>query len=221
MAERWATWDCYGTLIDWNTGIGTVLGELFGETERARLLDRYHVVEPEVQAERYRTYREVLDLVTARLADEEGRGLADGERTMMSESLADWPAFPEVPERLQELVDRGWSLVILSNCDRDLLAQSLPRLGAPFERVIVAEDVRSYKPAHGHWEAFFAQTGAPRDRYVHVAQSLFHDIAVADELGLPSVWVNRLDETSPGPRPTREVSDLNALPDVLDELVVP
>ena len=83
-----------------------------------------------------------------------------------------------MPAQLQELVDRGWNLVILSNCDRDLLAQSLPRLGAPFERVIVAEDVRSYKPAHGHWDAFFAQTGAPRDRYVHVAQSQFHDIVV-------------------------------------------
>ena len=220
MAERWATWDCYGTLIDWNEGIGTVLGELFGESERARLLDRYHQVEPEVQAERYRTYREVLDLVTARLAAEEGRDLAGDERTIMSESLGDWPAFPEVPGTLQELVDRGWNLVILSNCDRDLLAQSLPRLGAPFARVIVAEDVRSYKPAHGHWDAFFAQTGAPRDRYVHVAQSQFHDIVVVDELGLPSVWINRLDETAAS-RPTRELPDLNALPDVLDELVAP
>lgn len=220
MGDRWATWDCYGTLIDWNEGIGTVLGRVFGESERARLLDRYHEVEPEVQAERYRIYREVLDLVLARLAAEEGRELSDDERTAMSESLKDWPAFPEVPDKLHKLVDRGWNLVILSNCDRDLLAQSLPRLEAPFERVIVAEDVRSYKPAHGHWDAFFSQTNAPRDRYVHVAQSQFHDIVVADELGLPSVWVNRLGETAQA-RPTREVPDLNTLPDVLDELVAP
>ena len=218
MAERWATWDCYGTLIDWNAGIGTVLGELFGDSQRARLLDRYHEVEPEVQAERYRTYREVLDLVTARLAAEEGRELAGEERTIMSESLGDWPAFPEVPGKLQNLVDRGWNLVILSNCDRDLIASSLPRLGAPVDLVIVAEDVRSYKPAHGHWREFAERTGVTADRHVHVAQSLFHDIAPANDLGLRTVWINRQDE-APGPRPTRELPDLTALADTVDELV--
>jgi len=218
MAERWATWDCYGTLIDWNTGIGTVLGELFGESERARLLDRYHVVEPEVQAERYRTYREVLDLVTATLARERGAELAPGDIHAMSDSLPSWPAFPEVPGSLAEADRRGWRLVILSNCDRDLIASSVPKLGVDFADVIVAQDVGSYKPAPGHWRRFDERHPESRGRHVHVGASRFHDIAPASEMGLPSIWINRLAEPS-DPRATVELTELSGLPDALDGLL--
>jgi 2-haloacid dehalogenase len=218
MADRWTTYDCYGTLIDWRQGIGDVLGRLFGEQHRARLLGRYYEVEAAIQADGYRTYRDVLDLGTARIADEEGRELAPDERTAMSESLRDWPAFPDTGGALGELRRRGWKLAILSNCDRDLIASSLPWLGAPVDLVIVAEDVRSYKPAHGHWREFAERTGVTADRHVHVAQSLFHDIAPANDLGLRTVWINRQDE-APGPRPTRELPDLTALADTVDELV--
>jgi 2-haloacid dehalogenase len=156
---RWATFDCYGTLIDWNGGISAVLAGVFGpDADVPRLLHRYHEIEPEIQTERYRRYREVLDLCLAGLALDEGRVLGDGEAHVLSESLADWPAFPEVPGSLAELKRRGWSLAILSNCDRDLIAQSLPRLGVRFDRVIVAEDVGSYKPQPGHWNRFFELT---------------------------------------------------------------
>jgi 2-haloacid dehalogenase len=216
--DRWATFDCYGTLIDWNGGIGSVLARLFGDDRRDALLARYHEVEPRVEAEQYRTYREVLDLVTAELAAEEGRPLGDGEGTAMSESLASWPAFDEVPAALAEAKGRGWRLGILSNCDRDLLESSLPRLGVDVDEVVVAEDVRSYKPAPGHWQEFFERTGAARDHHVHVGASLFHDIGPANSQGMPSVWVNRMGE-QPEPRPTREISTLAPLPIVLDELV--
>jgi 2-haloacid dehalogenase len=139
MADRWTTYDCYGTLIDWRRGIGGVLSRLFGEQHRARLLGRYYEVEAAIQADGYRTYREVLDLGTARIAEEEERELTAGERTAMSESLRDWPAFPDTGDALGELRRRGWKLAILSNCDRDLIASSLPRLGAPVDLVIVAE----------------------------------------------------------------------------------
>jgi 2-haloacid dehalogenase len=218
MADRWATFDCYGTLIDWNAGIRGALEGLFGVAEAPGLLDRYHQVEPEIQEEAYRSYAEVMTLAVERLAQETGRALPEGESNALARSLPEWPPFPEVPGSLAELRRRGWKLAILSNSDRDLIAASMKRLGVPFDLAIVAEDVQSYKPAHGHWERFYELTTADRDHHVHVAQSHFHDIATADELGLKSVWVNRLGEQG-DPPPTREIRDLSPLPDTLDELV--
>ena len=139
---------------------------------------------------------------------------------MLPQSLPDWPAFPEVPDALAELRRRGWSLAILSNTDRELIEASQRTLGGQFDLAVVAEDVESYKPAHGHWERFFELTTADRDRHVHVAASLFHDIAPATELGLTTVWINRLGEQAE-PEPDRELPDLVELPDTLDELVSP
>jgi 2-haloacid dehalogenase len=218
MADRWATFDCYGTLIDWNTGIRDVLERLFGVEEAPELLRRYHELEPEIQEEAYRPYGEVMTLALERLAQETGRTLPEGESNAVARSLPEWPPFPEVPDVLAELRRRGWKLAILSNSDRDLIAASMKRLGVPFDLAIVAEDVHSYKPAHGHWERFYEATTADRERHVHVAQSHFHDIVPANELGLTSVWVNRLGETGEPPS-TREIPDLRQLPDTLDELV--
>ena len=109
-------------------------------------------------------------------------------------------------------------LAILSNTDRDLIAASQRQLEVPIDLSIVAEDIRSYKPGHAHWVHFFEATTAQRERHVHVAASLFHDIAPSRELGLRSVWINRLGEQA-DPEPDRELTDLSALPDTLDELV--
>jgi 2-haloacid dehalogenase len=217
-ADRFATFDCYGTLIDWDAGIRTTLARLFGADDADALLLRYHEVEPQVQAERYRTYREVLDLVTGMLAAERGEQLAAGDATAMSESLADWPAFPEVPAALAEARSRGWQLVILSNCDRDLIAASVPKLGVEFADVIVAEDVGSYKPEPGHWRRFGERHPDAAGRHVHVGASRFHDIAPASGLGLPSIWINRLAEPA-DPRADAELTDLSGLPDALDDLL--
>jgi 2-haloacid dehalogenase len=216
--ERWLTFDCYGTLIDWNGGISSVLQAVFGASEVPRLLARYHELEPQIEAERYRSYRQVLDLCLAGIAMEEGRALADDETTALSESLQRWPAFPEVPETLRRLQEGGWRLAILSNCDRDLIAASLPRLDVRFDRVITAEDVGSYKPGHGHWQRFAELTSADPGQHVHVGASLFHDVAPAGELGIPCVWVNRLAESA-GPEPGREVPDLRGVPEAADQLV--
>jgi 2-haloacid dehalogenase len=215
---RWATFDCYGTLIDWNGGIGRELERLFGAERTPRLLGRYHALEPQVQADAYRSYAEVMTLTLLRLAAEEELSIPEGETAALVHSLPDWEPFPEVPDALRELRARGWSLAILSNSDRDLIAASMRRLGVPFDLAVVAEDVRSYKPEHGHWEHFFEVTTAERDRHVHVAQSHYHDIVPASELGLTSVWINRLGESGE-PQPTRELPDLRRLPDTLDELV--
>jgi 2-haloacid dehalogenase len=216
--DRWATFDCYGTLIDWNAGIKGELERLFGVEDAPRLLERYHKLEPEVQAEAYRSYGEVLTLTLMRLADEENLAIPEGEADALVLSLPAWEPFPEVRASLEELGSRGWKLAILSNSDRNLIAASRQRIGVLFEAIVVAEDVGSYKPAQGHWDRFREETGAHGESHVHVAASLFHDIAPANELGIRSVWINRLDE-QPGPKPTRELPDLSNLPETLDELV--
>jgi len=215
--SRWATFDCYGTLIDWNTGIGTVLERLYGAERAPELLRRYHELEPQVQVQAYRSYAEVLSLTLERLANEIGYGVPEGESGVLAQSLPEWPTYLEVPETLAELRRRGWSLAILSNTDRELIAASQRTLGVPIDLAVVAEDIRSYKPAPLHWEYFFELTTADRDRHVHVAASLFHDIAPAQELGLKTVWINRLGEQA-DPEPDCELPDLSGLPDALDEL---
>ena len=216
---RWATFDCYGTLVDWNTGIGDELSRLLGDSQGDALLDRYHEIEPRIQRERPDArYRDVMALALAELASETGRELPAGESDALGRSLPRWPIFPEVPAALAEAHERGWKLVALSNSDSDLIEASLQQIGVPFDRAIVASDIGSYKPARGHWRAFYESTGAGRERHVHVAQSHFHDIAPADQLGIPTIWINRLNERHE-PSPTRELPDLTRLADVLDELV--
>jgi 2-haloacid dehalogenase len=202
--ERWASFDCYGTLIDWNSGIRRALGS-------DELLERYHELEPQVQAESpAASYRDVLTEVSRRL------GVLDPEA--LARSLPSWEPFPEVRAALEEARGRGWKLAALSNTDRDFIDASLERIGVPFELAIVASEIGSYKPARAHWDRFFAQTGAATDGHVHVAQSHFHDIVPARELGLTTIWINRLGEQAEPP-PTRELPDLTRLPDTLDELV--
>jgi 2-haloacid dehalogenase len=216
--QRWATFDCYGTLIDWNGGIQDQLERLFGVQDAPRLLERYHELEPEVQQDGSMTYKAVLTETLIRLAESERLPIPEGESDALPLSLPHWAPFEEVPAALTELRHRGWNLVILSNSDRDLIAESMKRLGVPIDLAIVAEELGSYKPCLAHWERFFEVTTADRQHHVHVAASLFHDIAPARELGLTSVWINRLGEQA-DPEPTRELTDLSSLPDTLDELV--
>jgi 2-haloacid dehalogenase len=221
MAARWATFDCYGTLVDWNAGIEAQLGRLFGSSVGGQQLARYHAIEPRVQREHpTRSYREVMAAVLAGLAAESGVALPPGERDALGRSLPGWPVFAEVPGALAEAHGRGWQLVALSNTDRDLIEASLQAIGVPFERAIVASEIGSYKPAHEHWRAFYASTGADPSRHIHVAQSHFHDIVPAHDLSIRSIWINRLAERAE-PAPTRELPDLTGLADVLDELVPP
>jgi len=210
--ERWATFDCYGTLIDWNGGIRRELARVYTEERADELLARYHELEPQLEADGTLSYRQVLTEAMRRL------NAPAGDQDALARSLPDWQPFPEVPAALQEARARGWKLAILSNTDRDFIDASMARLGVPFELAIVASEIGSYKPAHPHWERFFQETQAKREGHVHVAASLFHDIVPANELGLRSIWINRLGEP-PEPRPTRELRDLDHLPETLDELV--
>jgi len=209
---RWATFDCYGTLIDWNAGIRAELARVFGEDRAGAQLHRYHELEPELEADGTLRYREVMTEAMRRL------GAPAGEESGLAQSLPGWQAFPEVRTSLEEVRRRGWRLAILSNTDPDFIAASKELIGVPFDETVVAGEIGSYKPGLGHWREFAARTNADPARHVHVAASLFHDIAPARELGLASVWINRLGER-PGPAPTVELADLTGLADVLDTLV--
>jgi 2-haloalkanoic acid dehalogenase type II len=210
VADRWVTFDCYGTLIDWNGGIRAELARVFGEERADERLERYHQLEPELEADGTRSYREVLTEAMR------GLGAPPGEEEALARSLPQWQPFPEVPEALAEAGEQGWKLAILSNTDRDYIDASIARLGVSFELAIVASEIGSYKPALGHWRAFEERIGRAPD--VHVAASLFHDIGPANELGLPSVWINRLGER-PGPEPTKEQPDLANLAATLEAVV--
>ena len=211
-SDRWATFDCYGTLIDWNGGIRRELVRVFGEDRADERLARYHEIEPGLQTGGARSYREVMTETMREL------GAPDQEVSGLAKALPSWEPFPEVRSSLEEARARGWNLAILSNTDRDFIEASMKQIGVPFELAIVASEIGSYKPGHLHWSRFFEETAAPPERHVHVAQSYFHDIVPANELGLRSIWINRYGQ-SHEPPPTRELEDLSRLPDALDELV--
>jgi 2-haloacid dehalogenase len=210
--QRWATFDCYGTLIDWNAGIGRELERLFGAARAGELLLAYHELEPQIQREDpSRSYREVMAVALARL------GAPASEEGSLGRSLPSWEPFPEVPAALEGARARGWRLGVLSNTDRDLLDASLERIGVEFDLSIVASEIGSYKPSHGHWDEFFARSGAVPEQHVHVGASLFHDIAPATALGLRTIWINRLGE-DPEPQPDVELHSLEGLAEHLDSL---
>ena len=205
-------------MIDWLGGIRDTLSDLWPEHDAELLLGAYHEIEPEVQRGRSIPYREVLTETLEKLAHRERLELAEDERAALADSLPSWPPFPEVPGSLAELRARGWRIAILSNTDPDLLDASLSAIGVPVDLRITAAEAGSYKPAHGHWKRFFADTGADRSGHVHVAASPFHDLRPAAELGLRAVWINRLGEVSDAPR-AAELPDLGDLSDTLDRLV--
>ena len=218
--DRWATFDCYGTLVDWNAGLAGALGD-------ASLLARYHEVEPVVQAETPGlSYREVLRESARRVGVDAdpaetlpGWPVFGDVRAELDEARSrGWPVFPDVRPELETARSRGWRLAILSNSDRDLIESSIASIGVPFDLAIVASEIGSYKPAHRHWHAFAEQVGRLPD--VHVAQSHFHDVVPASALALPTVWINRLGERAE-PAPTRALTCLIGLADTLDELAPP
>ncbi len=218
MTTRWATFDCYGTLIDWERGIREAFRGLWPDEDADELLARYHQVEPLVQHGSGAPYRTVLAGALRTIAENAGLPLEDPDA--LGRSLPNWPPFPETGIVLGELRRRGWRIAILSNTDPELLGASIAAMDATVDERITVREAGSYKPAPGHWERFFDVSAADRARHVHVAASIFHDIEPAATLGLKAVWINRTGERSDAPR-AAEVPNLGPLPDVLDELVGP
>lgn len=218
MSERWATFDCYGTLVDWNGGVRDTLASLWPDADADELLRRYHAIEPAVQAGVPMAYRRVMAETLWRLAAAAGLTVPEGRHDALGQSLPGWRVFPEVPAELAGLRDRGWRIAILSNTDPDFLDASLQAIGVDVDERVVASEIGSYKPRPAHWETFFARTAADRARHAHVAASRFHDVEPCARLGLRCVWINREGEASELPR-HGELADLGGLADLLDRLV--
>jgi 2-haloacid dehalogenase len=218
-AVEWITFDCYGTLIDWERGVVDALAPFLPPPVDLRALaERYIATEAAVERETYRPYREVLALASGRLMAALGHPLPPGRAAVLPQSLPAWRAFPEVPEALRAVRASGRRLAILSNVDRDLLAASIIRLDVDVDLTVTAEDCRSYKPEPGHWERLRALSGASPAATVHVAASLFHDIVPAAALGYRTIFINRHGESLAGADPTRVLPDLRTLPCIIDAL---
>jgi 2-haloacid dehalogenase len=215
------TFDCYGTLIDWETGIWEALRPVFAnhhvEMAADKTLELYGELEVEAERGDYIEYKAVLRQVLEGFGSRLGFVPTQTELQRFSESVKDWPAFPDSARALK-LLKRKYKLAIISNIDDDLFAFSARRLQTAFDWVITAQQVKSYKPSMNNFLVAFERIGLPRGKLLHVAQSLFHDIVPARALGLSTVWVNRRNNkpgfgaTPPAQgEPDLEVPSLQAL----------
>jgi 2-haloacid dehalogenase len=185
------TFDCYGTLIDWEAGILAALRPLVGgAVGDDTLLEAFARHEAELEAGPYRPYREVLAGCMRGLGGELGFDPSEAEQAAFGGSVADWPAFGDSPEALTRL-KRRFKLGVITNCDDDLFAASNRRLGVEFDWIVTAEQARGYKPRTENFELAFERIDVPRERILHVAQSLFHDHVPAKALGMTTVWIDR------------------------------
>jgi 2-haloacid dehalogenase len=189
------TFDCYGTLVDWERGILDALRPMLAAHGAAAddddaLLERFARLESAAQAGPLRSYREILSEVARGFGRWEGYKPTEAEVDGFAASVGRWPVFPDAVDALATLAGR-YRLAIVSNVDDDLFAETSARLGVTFSEVVTAQQVRSYKPARAHFDEVLRRLGLPRERVLHVAQSLFHDVAPATGLGFTCVWVNR------------------------------
>lgn len=212
------TFDCYGTLIDWRAGIERELVSALGDLKIGgqKLLAAYVEAEKSQESE-YRKYREILRGSVASLSGVLGAKVSDAAAREFAGSVPKWPAFPDTALFLREMGSKGYERYILSNVDNDLLEETIRRHGLEVDGFVTAEEVGSYKPKPGHWERFFKMTGARKDRVLHVAQSVYHDIVPARAMGLATAWVNRYHEPMPeAASPTLVTDSLAHLAELLD-----
>jgi 2-haloalkanoic acid dehalogenase type II len=208
------TFDCYGTLIDWEAGIREAFREAALEDgillEEARIVETYAANERAVEAEGYRRYRDVLSESAARTAHALGWPRDRGRCGFLAESLPTWRPFPDTTGALERLHRDGVALGILSNVDDDLLEGTRRHLPVPFEIIVTAQQVKSYKPGHRHFDEARTQIG--ERRWLHAAQSNFHDIVPANAIGIPTAWINRHGQIAlPGGNPAMEFRTLAEL----------
>jgi 2-haloacid dehalogenase len=219
---RWLTFDCYGTLADWNTCMLGALQPALG-AGAIPLLSAYHQAESILEAEPdWRPYREILRDGLGLAARRVGVPVTSVKAEAFVEAWPSMPVFPDVAEALGTLASSGWRLAILTNCDEDLFAATASALPAPFDVVVTAERVRSYKPDLGHFRKFAEITGATPATWIHVANSWVHDILPAARMGLRSVWVDRDHTGHPAKFAERRITTMRRLPEtVLDVSVLP
>ena len=212
------TFDCYGTLVDWEAGIARGLGVMLathgitGDSDE--LLERFAGHETALEAGPYRRYREILAEAGRRIGRDYGVEPSDDAVEAFGATVSEWPAFPDSAAALAQLAER-FRLGVITNCDDDLFAQSNRRLGVTFDWIVTAEQARSYKPDPRNFELAFERIDVPRERIVHVAQSLYHDHVPAKALGMTTVWIDRRrDRPGFGATPPADATPDLVLPDM-------
>jgi 2-haloacid dehalogenase len=193
------TFDCYGTMIDWETGIFSALRPILaahGKTiTDSAILELYSELEASEEKGEFLRYREVLQSVVRGFGERLGFLPSDAQARSLPESIANWQPFPDTVEALRKLKAR-YQLAVISNVDDDLFASTAPKLGVSFDQVITAQQARCYKPCIRIFELAEERIRVSREHWLHVGQSIYHDVIPAQSLGIATVWVNR-----PSPRP--------------------
>jgi 2-haloacid dehalogenase len=217
---RWLTFDCYGTIADWNSCMLGALEPVAGASA-ADLLAAYHRAEAILEAgPQWRPYREVLAGGLQLAARRTGLAIPPAQAGALAAAWPSMAVFPDVAEALSTLASLGWRLAILTNCDDDLFAATLANLPVPFDVVVTAQQVRSYKPDLGHFRRFAELTGATPANWIHVANSWVHDISPAARMGLRSVWVDRDHTGHPAKFAERRVTSMRRLPETVADVSV-
>jgi 2-haloacid dehalogenase len=216
------TFDCYGTLIDWETGIlnavRPVLKKYGRELTDEAILKLYSEIEPQIQAGPYRAYREVLAEVMRQIGERNSVKFTQQENDSLAESIKNWEPFPDTVDALKRLKTK-FGLGIISNIDKDLFADSARKLQVDFDNILTADMIASYKPAKFNFDMALMKLGRPKEKILHIAESLYHDIVPAQAQGLKTVWVNRraakgyAASKSASATPDMEVADLKQLAD--------
>lgn len=212
MNNRWITFDCFGTLVDWHTGFAAILRPLAG-ARTAELIAAYHEFERPLEQERpHRLYADVLREGVVRAAAKIGLPVAPGSVDALPANWGTQPVFADVEPALAALRAEGWKLAILTNCDRALFAQTQRAFRQPFDLVVTAEEVKDYKPSLAHFRHFWRVSGVERESWIHAACSFYHDIGPAREMGIARIWVDR-DRTGEDPAAaTARITGLAELP---------
>ncbi|MHC4696497.1 MAG: HAD-IA family hydrolase [Planctomycetota bacterium] len=209
------TFDCYGTLIDWSTGLRQSFEAMFGGAIEGRwdeMVKAYVAIEAGVEAEPYQSYRDILAKTAERLAKRFDLELDADRANVLVDMLPQWKPFPDTNDALTRL-KRRYRLGVLSNIDRDLFAGTARQFDVAFDFVVTAEDVRSYKPGLGHFRRLLDEH-ADRETVLHVAQSLYHDGVPTGQLGIAYVWINRYNDVNElSVKPLAAYTDLKSLAD--------
>ena len=213
---EWLSFDCYGTLIDWETGISDAAGAALRSHDihmsRSEILELFAEVEPQIQdGSGYLEYRRVLRRVMAMIGVKLEFQFTESDLTCIADTLPSWPIFADTVPSLRAMKSR-YKLAIISNVDDDLFAETAKVLEVPFDTVVTAQQVRSYKPDHRNFHTALERMSIDKSRWLHIGESLYHDIEPANQLGIASVWVNRGHdrEGAGATRPTDAKPDLEA-----------
>ncbi len=220
---EWVSFDCYGTLVDWETGISSAVSnslESYGiQKTNPEILELFADVEPVIQSSgEFKEYRIVLREVMRMISDRVGIQVEEDHMDCLSASLPRWPVFPDAGPALHVLKQR-YKLAIISNVDDDLFAGSARELGVEFDAIVTSQQAKAYKPNSRSFELAETVMGVDKERWLHVGESLYHDIEPANRLGIRSVWVNRADRgggtRQTNAKPDLTVPDLAALAGIL------